>query len=91
MATNVDSWESAINNEYTSMSIDEEEEGGLIVTGDEGDDGGKGKLDLRFCLVGRIFTDKVINFAAMKNTMASLWHPGKGVCIKDLSPTLFLF
>ena len=27
----------------------------------------------------------------MKNTMASLWRPGKGVCIKDLSPTLFLF
>lgn len=41
--------------------------------------------------MGRILTDKVINFPDMKNTMASLWHPGKGVCIKDLSPTLFLF
>lgn len=29
MATNVDSWESAINSEYASMSIDEEEEGGI--------------------------------------------------------------
>ena len=27
----------------------------------------------------------------MKNTMAALWHPRKGVCIKDLSPYLFLF
>lgn len=34
--------------------------------------------------------NKVINFTVMKNTMASIWPPGKGVCIKDLSPTLFL-
>lgn len=27
----------------------------------------------------------------MKNTMASLWRPGRGVCIKELSHTLFLF
>lgn len=40
MATNVESLETAINSDYASMSIDEEEEGGLIVTGDEGDDGG---------------------------------------------------
>ena len=33
----------------------------------------------------------MINFAAMKNTMAALWRPGKGVCINDLSLTLFLF
>lgn len=46
MVTNVDSLESAINRDYASMSIDEQEEGGLIVIGDEGDDGGNGKLDL---------------------------------------------
>ena len=40
---------------------------------------------------GKFLTDKVINFPAMKNTMASVWRPGKGVCIKDLSPSLFLF
>ena len=49
------------------------------------------KIDSRYCLVGRFLTDKVINFAAMKNTMAALWRLGRGVCIKDLSPTLFLF
>ena len=27
----------------------------------------------------------------MKNTMVALWRSGKGICIKDLSPTLFLF
>ena len=35
--------------------------------------------------------DKVIEFAAMKNTIATFWRPSKGVCIKDLSPNLFLF
>ena len=42
-------------------------------------------------LGGRFLTNKVINFAVIKSTMASLWRPGKGVSIKDLSPTLFLF
>ena len=41
--------------------------------------------------MGRFLTDKAINFPAMKNTMAALWRPEKGICIKDLSPTLFLF
>ncbi|XWS54770.1 hypothetical protein CRYUN_Cryun10bG0117700 [Craigia yunnanensis] len=27
----------------------------------------------------------------MKNTLASIWLPVKGVCIKDLRPILFLF
>ncbi|KAH9705864.1 CCHC-type domain-containing protein [Citrus sinensis] len=73
------------------MSIEDEEEDGLIIEGEDIDDGNKVNIDYRCCLVGRFLTDKVINFAAMKNTMASLWRPGKGVCIKDLSPTLFLF
>ena len=28
---------------------------------------------------------------AMKNTLASIWRPVKGVCIKKLSSNLFLF
>ncbi|KAH9726543.1 CCHC-type domain-containing protein [Citrus sinensis] len=79
-----------INNGYAHICLDEEE-GGLIIEGDAGNEGGPVSIDFRFCLVGRFLTDKVINFPAMKNTMASLWRPGKGVYIKDLSPTLFLF
>ena len=41
--------------------------------------------------MGRFLTDRAINFVAMKNTLASLWRPVKGVHIKDLSPSLFLF
>ena len=73
------------------MYIEDEEDDGLIIEGEDIDDGNKVNIDYRCCLVGRFMTDKMINFDAMKNTMASLWRPGKGVCIKDLSPTLVLF
>ena len=91
MAANDASLEHAVNRGCANISLEEEEEGGLIVVGDEEIDDGKERIDSRFCLVGRFLTDKVINFAAMKHTMASLWRPGKGVCIRDLSLTLFLF
>ncbi|KAH9670971.1 reverse transcriptase domain-containing protein [Citrus sinensis] len=91
MAANDASLEHDVNRGYANISLEEEEEGGLIVVGDEEIGDGKERIDSRFCLVGRFLTDKVINFAAMKHTMASLWRPGKGVCIRDLSPTLFLF
>ncbi|KAL9432690.1 hypothetical protein AB3S75_027667 [Citrus x aurantiifolia] len=80
-----------INIGYAHINLEEEEEGGLIVEGDDVNESGPGTIDSQFCLVGRFLTDKVINFLAMKNIVASLWRPGKGVCIKDLSPTLFLF
>ncbi|XP_052292008.1 uncharacterized protein At4g02000-like [Citrus sinensis] len=80
-----------MNETYAALSIEEEDVGGLIITGEDVEDGKDGRIDFRYCLVGRFLTDKVINFPAMKNTMAALWRPGKGICIKDLSPTLFLF
>lgn len=91
MAASAENREYEMNKAYDHISLEEEEEGGLIVEGDDVNDGGQVKFDFRHCLVCRFLTDKVINFPAMKNTMASLWRPGKGVCIKDLSPTLFLF
>ena len=80
-----------LQSECARLTLDEEEEGGLEVAGEEAVDNGRIKVDSRFCLVGHFLTDKVINFVAMKNTMAALWRPRKGVCIKDLSSTLFLF
>ncbi|KAL9411498.1 hypothetical protein AB3S75_045157 [Citrus x aurantiifolia] len=91
MANNNSNLASEVCNAYERMAIEEEEESGLIVEGDDVEEGGETKIDFRYCLVGRFLTDKVINFSAMKNTMASLWHPGKGVYIKDLSSTLLLF
>ena len=80
-----------VNETYAALSIEEEDDGGLIITGEDVEDGRDGRIDFLYCLVGRFLMDKVINFSAMKNIMAALWRPGKGICIKDLSPTLFLF
>lgn len=91
MANNNSNLAFDVCNAYENVSIEEEEEGGLIVKGDDVDEGEETKIDFRYCLVGRFLTDKVINFSAMKNTLASLWRPGKGACIKDPSSTLFLF
>ena len=46
---------------------------------------------MRWCLVGKFFTEKPINFTYMKNTMAGLWCPIRGMCIKDVDHNLFLF
>ncbi|KAH9802749.1 reverse transcriptase domain-containing protein [Citrus sinensis] len=80
-----------LQNECARLQLDEEEEGGLEVVTEVDENQESINNDFRYCLVGRFLTDKVVNFAAMKNTMAALWRPGKGVCIKALSPTLFLF
>ena len=40
---------------------------------------------------GEVFADRNINFIAMKNRLARLWRPGKGMCIKDLEQNLFVF
>ena len=80
MAASEENREYEMNTAYDHMSLEEEEEGGLIVEGHDVNDRGQVKFDFRHCLVGRFLTDKVINFPAMKNTMASLWRPGKGVC-----------
>lgn len=91
MTSNKDSGEHEINVAYDKFSIGEEDKDGLVFYSEDIATGNAGLTDFRFCLVGRFLTDKVINFPTMKNTMATLWHPGKGVCIKDLSPSLFLF
>ena len=91
MATSERQSEVDISTGYASMTIDEEEDSILILEGEDIDGGNNVKIKYQFCLVGKFLTDKVINLAAMKNIMASLWRPGKGVCIKEVSPTLFLF
>ncbi|KAJ9190024.1 hypothetical protein P3X46_001261 [Hevea brasiliensis] len=46
---------------------------------------------LKWRVIGRFLTDRSINFIAMKNTLASLWRPIKGVVIKELRINLYLF
>ncbi|KAK6154344.1 hypothetical protein DH2020_008592 [Rehmannia glutinosa] len=70
------------------MQLEEEGEGGLLL--DNVDDGAQAQ-DLRWCLVGRFLSERHVNFIAMKNMIASIWRPVKGVFIKELGPNLFLF
>lgn len=89
MGGSSDNAKSDLQNAYARLQLEKDEEGSLIMAGEEEESNGSNKIDSRYCLVGGFLTDKVINFAPMKNTMAGL--SGKGVIIKYLSPTLFLF
>lgn len=45
----------------------------------------------KYVLVGRFVTSKPIKFHIMSDMLASIWRPGKGVMISDVTPNLFLF
>ncbi|MBA0876748.1 hypothetical protein Goshw_000579 [Gossypium schwendimanii] len=47
--------------------------------------------NLQLCLVGRCLTDNIVHFPSLRNTMADLWHPIRGICISDLGERHFLF
>nr|GLL20147.1 uncharacterized protein LOC109173053 [Ipomoea trifida] len=47
--------------------------------------------DFRFTLVGRLITEKIIKFTFMRDTMATVWRPRKGVAAKELSNNTYLF
>lgn len=70
------------------LSLSKEEDEGFIL-----DDSSfsEGDSEVRLCLVGRFLTDRPINFSAMKNRMAGIWRPGKGICIKEIDSNLYLF
>ena len=61
-----------LQNECAWLQLDEEEEGGLEVAVEVDENNESIKNDFRYCLVGHFLTDKVVNFAVMKNTMVVL-------------------
>lgn len=46
-------------------------------------------VDLALCLVGRFLTDKSIRVHIMRERLAGIWRPGKGVSIKELKIVSF--
>ncbi|MBA0810821.1 hypothetical protein Gohar_002779, partial [Gossypium harknessii] len=42
----------------------------------------------QFCLVGHCLTDSVVHFPSLRNTMADLWHPIRGICITDIGENM---
>lgn len=69
---------------YISSSEDD------VVDLDTGfDDSQDEKLSL--CLVGRIFTNKSLNFNVVKRTLIHVWSLKEGVIIRSMGFNLFLF
>lgn len=75
------------------ISLEDEEEGGIEVGVEEIiSDGIQGEgFNAKFCIVGRFIQEGRIDFEAMKQTLAVLWKPGKGVYIKEIDSNLYLF
>lgn len=76
-----------LNDQLSSLDIDEEENSAFVVEGNFEED--SNKYDL--CLVGRFLTGKTINVRAMKSKLADIWRPAMGINIKDLDAGIFLF
>ncbi|MBA0779594.1 hypothetical protein Gotri_003836 [Gossypium trilobum] len=66
--------------ELANLSINEEEEEILLVQADPT----MQREVADYQLVGCFLTASIINFPAMKSTLANLWHPVCGVQIRDL-------
>lgn len=70
---------SDLNALYAKLTIEDEEEGGVIV--------GSSEIQQHkesFILIGRFLTEKNINFNAMQNVLASIWRPKEGMEIHDI-------
>jgi len=77
----------ALEDLYTKLKIDDEERGIELLE----DDVPQENNEYRYCLVGRFLTDRVVHFISMRSTIASIWRPNKGVCIKDLGAEIYVF
>lgn len=44
-----------------------------------------------FMLVGTLITEKTVKFSYMKETLAKVWRPGKGMVAKEFSTNLYIF
>ncbi|MBA0785241.1 hypothetical protein Gotri_026827 [Gossypium trilobum] len=76
-----------VDNDLANLSLDEEEDEGFQFAVEEGPQ--QPLYDL--CLVGCALTASVVNFLAMKNTMANLWHPLGGIQIFELGEKRYMF
>ncbi|KAA3473130.1 nucleolin-like [Gossypium australe] len=74
-----------VDADLANLNIVDEEDEPMLVTGNNTAQ----VQDL--CLVGRVLTDRVVHFPALKNTLADLWHPLRGFTITELEDKRILF
>ncbi|CAI9787318.1 unnamed protein product [Fraxinus pennsylvanica] len=77
----------ALEDLYAKLVIEDEDQGVEL----QGGDATKEIVDYCYCLVGRFHTDRVVHFISIRNTMESIWHPKKGVCIKEMGAGIYVF
>ncbi|MBA0782715.1 hypothetical protein Gotri_000553 [Gossypium trilobum] len=73
--------------EFAGLSLEEEEDEILQIQSDVETNGEVEVLQL----VGCFLTASIVHFPAMRSTMANVWHPVKGVQIRDLGEKRYLF
>lgn len=77
-----------VTEDYANLSINDDGEEGLVLEDSPEIQVG---VDYSLCLVGSLLSDRKINFMAMKDTLASIWRPVKGVYMEETSyPNLFI-
>ncbi|MFQ6629936.1 hypothetical protein Gotur_008149 [Gossypium turneri] len=69
-----------MESDFAGLTLDEEEEAILRVQVDSD----SVREEEALSLVGCFLTATIIHYPAMKRTMANLWHPVRGVQIRDL-------
>lgn len=75
-----------INELYARLTIEDEEDGGMVVANEEIQQNKEA-----FILIGRFLTEKNINFNAMQNVLSSLWRPKEGMEIHDIGDMRYSF
>ncbi|MBA0706332.1 hypothetical protein Golax_018449, partial [Gossypium laxum] len=74
-----------MENDLANLTLTDEEEEAFV------EDATVVDQNLNLCLVGRCLTDSIVHFPSLRNTMADLWHPLRGICISDLGDRRVLF
>lgn len=52
---------------------------------------GKDDLVPQWCLLGRLLSERPVNFEALRDVMATLWRPVKGLVVKEITANRYLF
>lgn len=69
------------------IQLEDKEEGIMF----DDSEGLRDEVDARWCLVGRLLSERPADFEAVRNVMATLWRPGKGMFVKELDVNMYLF
>ncbi|XP_031108627.1 uncharacterized protein LOC116013111 [Ipomoea triloba] len=74
--------------EYSAMSLRDDEEFEFPIEEGTASDF---LVETPFILAGKLLTEKPTRFNYLKDTMASIWRPKKGMMAKEVSSNMFLF